>query len=275
MSDELGIVVTQPVVVPPVSAEPVATGEVKPEGTVNLPPDAEVLQTEIDRLKQVREKAEEDTRYWRKQKAEARGDYFKGRQEPIPLPVEKRDDLGIGPEPKQEIFDDYQKYLDAKISYEVNKAKVTWDREEVEKQTDTQRQQKMTDLKERINLGYQEYNDFEEVALSPEVPITPIIAEILADCEIPHRIAYYLGKNRAEAIRISRLSPIQATREIAKIEVEITKAINQPPVTPKIPSAPAPIKPLGSSHTIQKSPEKMTQKEYEAWANQNPGLRRF
>ena len=277
MSDGLNqIVETQPIVIPPVSIEPVATGEVKMEGKIDQPPDPATLQVEIDRLKDVKEKAEEDARYWRKQKVEARAEYFKGRQEPPPPPpAETRGDLGIGPEPKQEAFDDYQKYLDAKISYEVNKAKMTWDREEVKKKADSERQNKIENLREKINVGYQEYQDFEEVAMAPEVPITPAVMEILSDCENPHRIAYYLGKNRSEAIRISRLNPIQVAREIAKIEVEIAKAINQPPVVPKIPSAPPPIRPVGSGHSIGKKPDQMTQKEYEEWASQNPRLRRF
>ena len=270
--DEL--VTTQLEVTPEVKTEPVTTGEVKTSGTVDESPDRAAIQAEINRLEEVRKKAEDDAAYWRRQKAEARAEYFKGRQETPPLAA-KMDDLGIGPEPKPDAFDDYQKYNDAKIQYEIRKAKISWDHEEVRKKADSERQRKIDDLRQKMSEGYKEYNDFEEVALVQDVPITQMVAEILAECEAPHRVAYYLGKNRTEAIRISRLSPIQAAREIAKIEVEIAKAISQPPVVPKIPGAPPPIKPVGSSHTITKSPDKMTQKEYEAWAAQNPGLRRF
>ncbi len=281
MSDELKeqVIGTQPIITPSVSTEPVATGEVKADGTVDLSPDPAALKAEIDRLKSVKEKAEEDARYWRKQKAEARAEYFKGRQEPPPLPpAEKRVDLGIGPEPKQEAFDDYQKYLDAKIAYEVNKAKTEWDREEAKKQTDSEHKTKMDTLVAKIQVGFSEYEDYGEVVYEPTAPITNKILEVLADgnYENPQRIAYYLSKNRAEGIRISNLNPIQMARELNRIEVEIAKAINQPPVVQKIPSAPPPIKPVGSSHTVIKGPDQMkSQKEYEEWASQNPKLRRF
>jgi len=262
MSDEL--VTTQIEEAPPVVTEIVATIVVQPEGQIDQPPDPATLQAEIERLQKVREKAETDAQYWRKQKVEARGDYFKGREQPPP-PVKPTEDLGIGKEPKQEEFDDYQKYLDAKIGYEVNKAKVTWDRELITKQADKERQTKIDVMNEKIQtLGYQEFTDFEDIALSQTVPITPLVRDILAECEHPHRVAYYLGKNKAEAIQIARMNPIQASRAIAKIEADIARVglpISDQPL--KIPSAPPPIKPLGASHTIEKDLNKMSQKEFE------------
>ncbi len=258
----------------PVITGLVATGEVKAEETVNQPPDPAAIKAETDRLEVVRKKAEEDAHYWRKQKAEARAEYFKSRGETPPQAAKPPEDLGIGPEPKQENFDDYQKFLDAKIGFEVNKAKIQWDREQVRKNADVERQKKMETLQEKINLGFQEYPDFEEVALDNTVPITPLVMDILSDCDNPHKIAYYLGRNRAEAIQISRMTPIQAAKAIAKIEVEIAKAGIPPSANPKIPGAPPPIKPVGPSHSITKDPEKMTQREFEEW-RKSQGARRF
>jgi len=248
-----------------------------PPGTVDYAPDAATVQADIDRLKQVKEKAEEDARYWRKQKAEARAEYFKSRGEPPPPPpATPVEDLGIGPEPRQDDFDDYQKYLDSKIKYEVTKAKASWEKDEARKRADNAYNERMGTLRMRIDEGYKKYEDFEEVAMDRTVPITPMIMDILAETENPHDIAYYLGKNRIEAIQISKMTPIQATKAISKIEAEIAKAGANPPSGKKtVTNAPPPIKPLGGAHTVEKDPEKMTQKEYEAWAKQNPGLRRF
>ncbi len=280
MLDELNEqpVGTQPVVAPSVSTAPTATGEVKVEGTVDLPPDPAALQTEIDRLKSVREKAESDAKYWRQQKAEARADYFKSRQqEPQPPAPAAQVDLGIGLEPKKEDFTDYDAWIDAKLQWNVKKARVEWDRDLAKKQADTDHKEKMRTFQEKIiTSGFQEFKDFEEVALDPAVPVTPVMAEIMAECEAPHKVAYYLGRNRTEAIKISKMNPIQAAREIAKIEVEIAKAATAPSVPPKLPGAPPPIKPVGSSHSIEKGPNQAkSQKEYEEWASQNPKLRRF
>jgi len=261
---------------PPAPTEPaqvVATAPI-PEGTVDTAPDPAILKAEIEKLELARKEAEEKALYWRRQKTEARADYFKGgREEHPPQSAPPAQDLGIGPEPRQDAFDDYQKYLDAKIGYEVNKAKTTWDRDQARKNEDQQRQQKFVNLQERINEGYKQFPDFEEVALDRTVPITPMITEILADTDRPAELAYYLGKNRAEAIQISRMTPIQAARALAKIETKMAESGVPPPSNPKLPGAPPPIKPLGSSHTVTRSLEKMTQKEFEAEMERRTGRR--
>ena len=276
--DNDALVTTQsevPVLEPAPLPEGTATAAPIPEGMVNETPDPAALQSEIDRLKKVREEAEEKAVYWRKQKAEARAEYFKGRGDPPPVQPPVVEDLGIGPEPKQDNFDDYQKYLDAKINYEVNKAKTQWDRDIVRKQQDEARNQRMAELQEKIGEGYKKYSDFEEVALDRTVPITPVIMEILADTSNPGDIAYYLGKNRAEAIQISRMTPIQATRKIAQIETELAKSggLQPPRPPPKLTNAPPPIKPLGASHTVGKPFENMTQREFEAEMEKRTGRR--
>ena len=52
-------------------------GERLPDGMVDEPPDPSVLQADVERLREVKRKAEEDASYWRRQKAEARADYFR------------------------------------------------------------------------------------------------------------------------------------------------------------------------------------------------------
>lgn len=245
--------------------------EALPEVSVDTPPDPAALKAEIDRLAEVKAKAEEDARYWRKQKAEARADYFKSKDQPPQPPVE---DLGIGKEPQKGEYTDYEKYLDDKVAYEVKKAKTEWDREVSRKSQEESRQQRMATLQTRIEEGYKAYPDFEEIALDRSVPITPMVMEILAETERPADLAYYLGKNRMEAISISRMNPLQAARAIAKIELGLAKAGDNNPSGSKIPSAPPPIKPVGSSHTVEKDPDKMGQKEYEAWRDKQ-GARRF
>uniref|UniRef100_A0A6M3LH84 Uncharacterized protein n=1 Tax=viral metagenome TaxID=1070528 RepID=A0A6M3LH84_9ZZZZ len=254
--------------VPP--ASPVATGELAKEH-VDQPPDPAPLKAEIERLERVRKEAEEKAVYWRKQKVEARADYFKGRGDEPPKPP--AEDLGIGKEPHQDEYEDYQKYLDAKVSFEINKAKITWDKDQARKNQEESHQQRMDMLRSKIDEGFKKYVDFEEVALSQTVPITPLVMEILADTEKPEDVAYWLGKNRAEAIQISRMTPTQAARAIAKIEIEVSKPGGVPPSLPKITGAPPPINPLGSSHTVEKALEKMTQREFETEMERRTGRR--
>lgn len=84
------------------------------------------------------------------------------------------------------------------------------------------------------------YDDFEQVAYNPKLPVTSVMAETIQSSEIGPELAYYLGSNPKEAERISRMSPLGQAKEIGKIEAKLVSA---PPVK-KTTSAPAPISPV-------------------------------
>ena len=84
------------------------------------------------------------------------------------------------------------------------------------------------------------YEDFEQVAYNPQLPITQVMAETIQASDIGPEVAYYLGSNPKEADRISRLSPFLQAKEIGKIEAKIAA---DPPMK-KTSSAPPPIAPV-------------------------------
>ena len=84
------------------------------------------------------------------------------------------------------------------------------------------------------------YDDFEQVAYNPKLPITNVMAETIQSSDIGPELAYYLGTNPKEADRISRMTPLGQAKEIGKIEAKLVSA---PPVK-KTTSAPAPISPV-------------------------------
>ena len=84
------------------------------------------------------------------------------------------------------------------------------------------------------------YDDFEQVAYNPKLPVTNVMAEAIQSSEIGPELAYYLGSNPKEADRISRMTPLGQAKEIGKIEAKLVSA---PPVK-KTTSAPAPISPV-------------------------------
>ena len=84
------------------------------------------------------------------------------------------------------------------------------------------------------------YEDFEQVAYNPRIPITEVMAQTIHASEVGPDVAYYLGANPKEAERIARLSPFLQAKEIGKIEAKIA---DNPPVK-KTSSAPAPITPV-------------------------------
>jgi len=93
---------------------------------------------------------------------------------------------------------------------------------------------------EREEEARNKYDDFEQVAYNPKLPITDVMAESIRASDIGPEVAYYLGANPKEAERISRLAPIVQAKEIGRIEA---KMANDPPVK-RTTSAPAPISPV-------------------------------
>ena len=84
------------------------------------------------------------------------------------------------------------------------------------------------------------YDDFEQVAYNPKLPITDVMAESIRASDTGPEVAYYLGANPKEAERISRLAPLVQAKEIGKIEAKLA---DSPPVK-RTTSAPAPISPV-------------------------------
>lgn len=93
---------------------------------------------------------------------------------------------------------------------------------------------------EREEQARDKYDDFEQVAYNPNLPVTEAMAQSIQASDIGPDVLYWLGSNPNEAARISRLSPILQAKEIGKIEASMT---SNPPVR-KTSTAPAPIAPV-------------------------------
>ena len=89
------------------------------------------------------------------------------------------------------------------------------------------------------------YDDFEQVAYNPNLPITSDMAQAIQYSDIGPDLAYHLGANPKEAERISRQPPILQAKEIGKLEAKLT---TNPPVK-KTTSAPTPISPITARST--------------------------
>lgn len=97
-------------------------------------------------------------------------------------------------------------------------------------------------FKQREEAARSKYDDFEEVAYSPDVPITQPMAMTIQESELGPELAYYLGKNLSEAERIARLSPFLQAKELGRLEAKLSAAVTPP----KPSAAPAPISPIKS-----------------------------
>jgi hypothetical protein len=103
-----------------------------------------------------------------------------------------------------------------------------------------QQSQVLESYHDREEEARAKYDDFEQVAYNPKLPVTNVMAETIQSSEIGPELAYYLGSNPKEAERISRMAPLSQAKEIGKIEAKLAA---EPPVK-RTTSAPAPISPV-------------------------------
>ena len=109
----------------------------------------------------------------------------------------------------------------------------------------------------------EKHPDYEEVIQRP------VFSEELADAIYTSKqgpdIAYHLGNNEAEALRIRSLPPVEMSREIGKLEARFSVG---EPTRRTVSGAPAPITPVQGTATVEKDPEKMTTPEWMAHEKQ-------
>jgi len=109
-------------------------------------------------------------------------------------------------------------------------------------QREQQRQQSevLETFHEKEEEARTKYDDFDQVAYNPNLPITQVMAQAIQASDVGPDVAYHLGANPKEAERISKLPPLQQAKEIGKLEAKLA---DSPPVK-KTSTAPAPITPV-------------------------------
>ena len=162
----------------------------------------------------------------------------------------------------------------------------------VDLRTQEENQRVQTTYKERVDKASEKYQDYFEVAESPDVAITVPMAHAIMASEFGPDIQYQLGKEPAEAKRISELSVPQQLLALGRIEAKLAaeaapkkevSAAEEKPAAAKpaaVSSAPPPVAKLkGGPSESTKSPEDMSMDEYAAMrkkqlaAERRPGVR--
>lgn len=184
---------------------------------------------------------------------------------------ESKSDAADDGEPDPSDFDDYDEYLDALTDWKAEaKQKGSKQEQKADDKQEGAPDQEFTDALEDVNEGFDEsrktYSDFDDVIGQEDLQITREMVIAMADAEKPGEIAYHLGKNKQEAERISKLSPIAQAREIGKLEVKLA---SKPKPGKKTTSAPDPIEPLKGSDGKVKTPAEMDFAEFEKTRNES------
>jgi hypothetical protein len=202
----------------PAAPEPTAVTEASPVEQQGTEPEVEqqtktFTQEELDAI--VRKRLDREQRKWERQRA----------QQPV---VEQPKQL-----PSAEQFESTEAYAEALA---VQKAEQLLAQREMHKQ----HTELLEAYHDREEQAREKYDDFEQVAYNPKLPITTVMADTIRASDVGPEVAYYLGTNVKETERIARLPPILQAKEIGKIEAKLA---DNPPVK-RSTSAPAPITPV-------------------------------
>jgi hypothetical protein len=198
--------------------EPTAVTEASPVEQQGTEPEVEqqtktFTQEELDAI--VRKRLDREQRKWERQRA----------QQPVGEQFRQP--------PSAEQFESTEAYAEALA---VQKAEQLLAQREMHKQH-TELLEAYHDREEQARDKYQ---DFEQVAYNPKLPITTVMADTIRASDVGPEVAYYLGTNIKETERIARLPPILQAKEIGKIEAKLA---DNPPIK-RTTSAPAPITPV-------------------------------
>jgi hypothetical protein len=175
--------------------------------------------------------------------------------------------------PKQEApdisqFDTLDDYVEAVAEYKFNQKSQATQSQQAQQ---TQAQAQAQDWVAKVDKVRSVAPDFDAVFNSvASIEFAPMALEAVAQHPKGAEIAYMLGKDISEAYRIAALPPSLQLMAIG----EIAARTNVP--KPKtVSTAPAPVKPVGSSSGGKKSINEMTDKEYNEFrANQIKQRRR-
>lgn len=154
----------------------------------------------------------------------------------------------VTPKPAPDQFKTTEEYVEALAAFkaeEIVSKKLTDVQKQAQAHEQAQKAQAVAQtFAERQEAARERYVDFDEVAFNPSLPITDAMAETIRESELGCELAYYLGKNPAEAQRIAKLSPFVQAKELGRLETKLSDAPVKKPS-----AAPAPIKPVTAKDT--------------------------
>lgn len=152
-------------------------------------------------------------------------------------------------------------YKKARVSYEDDLD--AWKSKHRESTEAQERQQKeLTENIAKFNENAvkmrDKYPDFDKVISEPL--FTPDMSSEIMGSDYGAEIGYFLAKNPAEALRLSKLSLRGIAKEIGKLEYKFTQAMSKLTT-----SAPETLTPVRGDDVLTKDPSKMSINEWMAW----------
>lgn len=230
-----------------------ATPEVKPE----VKPERVFKQDEVDRL--IRDRLERAQRKHERETEDLR--QIALRNAPKVEPVAATPDAA----PKREDFQDYEDFIRAEARHVATEA-VKTEREAQDKSSREQAATRERQTVEQAHVTREEaartkYSDYDDVARNPALVITNDMADVLVLSDDGPDLAYYLGKNPAEAERIARLHPKLVAKELGRLSAKLASTTE----TVTLSKAPEPITPVSGGKPPAVSAEPSERDDMDTW----------
>lgn len=229
----------------------------KPEGAEQQPADKSEqpkkggVQKRIDELTRKAHEAEREAAYWREEAAKS--------QAPSTDATKPARD-GFASD-----ADYFEALADWKAEQKVSEFRKQQQAEALNKAEQNQTATRFELYQERVSTALEAMPDYHEVVGGSDVPAAAHVLESILDSDSGPQLAYHLAKHPDVAQRLNELTPVQAAREIGRLEAQLAtpKAETTPPK--RTTNAPPPINPVrGSNGQFTKSPDQMTDAEWYA-----------
>lgn len=240
---------------PPSAGFVVSEAETAPEGDKpeeKEPPKSEKrpgVQSRIDELTRARYEAEREAKFWREQAAKS--------------PPPSTD----APKPTKADYPDDEAYFEALADFKAEQKVQQFSQQtQAERAQEAQARQTASQFalyQERVQQA--DLPDYAEVVGQSDVPAAPHVLESILDSDVGPQLAYHLAKHPDVAERLNAMTPVQAAREIGRLEAAVTGPATTQPTPPakRTTTAPAPINPVrGGNGQFTKPVEAMSDAEW-------------
>jgi hypothetical protein len=245
-----------------------------------------VINRKHKEMREAKEAAEESERfaegqYTRARLAEERAAKMERERDDLAAkvaPPEKKVDL-VKPDP-QTFYDDKGQfkafeYAEELAAYSAKKAVADLEKNQIEQRKQVEAQAAEQAARERVAAATKKYPDFKEVLEESNVHTHNAVLQYMTGADHIGDIAYYLAKHPEFVEKINKLNPLKAIAEIGKLELTFEPKAKESSVkdepaavtATKAAGAPAPIKPLNASGSVNTNtdPAKMSFQELRAY----------
>lgn len=188
---------------------------------------------------------------WQREEAKREADYWRSQaQRPAPAAEQPKPANNGRPDVNDPKWKNYEEYTEALAEWTADRkieARITADRETSQQRNKQQRlSDALSSFNEKAEKARDKYPDYDE--LFDSAIISEAMSEPILTSDNGPEIAVFLAKNPDIARKLYRLSPVDAAREIGKIEAKLDDAPET--TTSNTPPPIKPVRPKGEVSTL-------------------------